>query len=63
MTAGTTSLQQPLRQPSGSVQGLFAQFGWNGLTLNYGYFWTHDFKASANDSTAQAFRVGYTFTF
>ena len=46
-----------------STQGVFAQIDYVGLKINYGMFYYTDFTNAANNSVAQAFKVGYNVKF
>ncbi|WP_456833310.1 S-layer homology domain-containing protein, partial [Deinococcus sp. UYEF24] len=48
---------------SGSTRGIFAGLNYLGIGLNYGMFYYTDFNNAANNTTAQAFRIGYGFRF
>lgn len=52
---------------SAKLDGVFAQVGWSGLTVNYGLFryWNLNAPAAngAPTSVAQGFKVGYSFKF
>ena len=48
---------------AGSTQGVFAGLNYLGVGLNYGTFYYTDFNNAANNTSAQAFRINYSFRF